>query len=672
MTIFQRVILVSAGLIFATIAIFGAMSFQSGRSLLERSIQDRLEAVATNQRDKIQSLTEAWRDRSALIASRTQLRISLKKYLDTNDDAALARVNHILGDALTSVRSVRALAITPPDGPDIISLGNIGTTETKVIFGRQPDRKIRLLDMLSTAAGQLFIRLQAPLMLNNKTIGQLIVTLSADELTQATNDYIGLGKTGEVLLAALGADGQTTYLTPHRFDNGSASANYPPIEQALQKKDSLARNATDYRGQETMAYSRYIPDTGWGVVVKMDTAEILNPVNQFGRGILAVGAFLVFMALGTGFLLARGISKPLERLANDANRIQTGEHLLRSKIDKSDAREIRSLAESFNGLADSLLQSNAELEQRVTKRTRELRDLNETLEQRVELRTRELNITNETLSAAMDELRQAQNELVHSEKMAALGGLVAGVAHELNTPIGIGVTGISHLQEELGKIKERYASNQITRGDLQVFIKTVEQACNLLVTHLNRAAELVNDFKLVAVDQSNPDIRSIELADYLDKVVATLQPKFKRLPHNVVVNVPANLSITTCPGALAQALTALVSNCLKHAFAPDTDTAGTVTVSAEATDKGCRLIISDNGKGIPEKAQSRIFEPFYTTARGEGGCGLGLSIVHSIVTDVLKGDIRCESTVGQGTKMRIRLPNLQEGEMPSPIHLVAS
>ncbi|MBY4677433.1 sensor histidine kinase [Marinobacterium arenosum] len=666
MSIYQRVITACVGLTIVAIITFGVLSYQSGQRMLLDSIRARLDAVATNQHDKIEAVVAAWHDRVALIASRTQLRLSLRHYLTTGDQASLARINKIITDAQHSVRAVQSIAVGPPDGKVLAQAGPALEGAIRSLEFNNDTSDIRLAGMYLAANGTLYARFDAPMLLDGKQVGRAQVTLLADELIRAAADYTGLGDSGETLLVTEDARGQPVYLTAlrHQPDSALTVVSSDPsgaLQQALSGQSLLASAAIDYRSQPIMTSARVMSGTGWGVLVKMDQQEILAPVSAFQNRLLIAASVLIACAIALGLIIARAIARPVEQLAEDARRIQQGERTVRAEVEPQHAREIQLLATSFNSLADSLLNANTRLELRVSERTAQLQELNETLEQRVEERTQALHRTNQELQAAMEELQQAQQELIRSEKMAALGGLVAGVAHEINTPLGIGITGASHLKEETDEIHGKAEAGQITRGDLDRFLSSTRTSCELMLSQLARAADLVSDFKQVAVDQSQPDIRQIELPDYLDKVVTTLQPQFKRTRLQIKVQAPPTLNLTTCPGALAQALTALLANCLTHAFEPDQP--GEVVVSAIATTDGCRIELADNGKGIAAEHLSKIFDPFFTTRRGQGGSGLGLSIVHNIVTDVLRGTIHCESTPGEGSRFIMELPELKAQSM---------
>lgn len=261
----------------------------------------------------------------------------------------------------------------------------------------------------------------------------------------------------------------------------------------------------------------------------------------------------------------------------------------------------------------------------------------------------------DSFNAMLDEIQRTQGQLVQSEKMAALAGLVAGVAHEVNTPVGIGVTGISHLRQELGKVRAGLAEGTLGRNALQRFLDLCEESTQLVMTHLERAAALVASFKQVAVDQTADDRREFELAAYLRELALSLTPMFKNSPYQLRLSADGELPLDSYPGAIAQIVTNLVINALLHGL--EGRARGEVLVSAQAvdTDQIC-LRISDDGRGIPAQHQASLFQPFFTTRRGAGGTGLGLHLVYNLVTQRLRGRIEFQTTEGQGTVFVIHFP----------------
>jgi PAS domain S-box-containing protein len=252
------------------------------------------------------------------------------------------------------------------------------------------------------------------------------------------------------------------------------------------------------------------------------------------------------------------------------------------------------------------------------------------------------------------ELAQAQNKLMEAEKLAALGRLVAGVAHEINTPIGIGVTAASFLREQTRDFAESYRAERLTRGEMQSYLRAAEEASDSLLTNLRRAASLVQSFKQVAVDQASDQRRRFNLKEYLDEILDSLRPQLKRTGHAINVDCPDDLELDSFPGAFSQIVTNLVMNSLQHGF--DNIECGRADISVHRNDRGLRFAYSDNGCGMSEADAKRIFEPFFTTRRGQGGSGLGMNVVYNLVTQTLHGRIECRTSPGSGMHVDIHIP----------------
>lgn len=280
-----------------------------------------------------------------------------------------------------------------------------------------------------------------------------------------------------------------------------------------------------------------------------------------------------------------------------------------------------------------------------------LRKLNEELESRVDARTADLRRANVELRQTLDQLTQAQRQLMESEKMAALGGLVAGVAHEINTPLGVTVTAASHLREEAMRIAR---APSLDPGDLAGFHATIGESSEIILRNLQRADRLIKSFKLVAVDQTTEERRRIELGAYLNAILISLGPSLKKAHHAVAIDCPEPVWIDTFPGALYQIVSNLVMNSLHHAFAPEQS--GTITVGARLNGNVVELTYRDDGIGMSDAVRARVFEPFFTTRRGQGGSGLGLHVVYNLVTQLLRGSIRVDSAPGAGAVFEIFVP----------------
>lgn len=280
----------------------------------------------------------------------------------------------------------------------------------------------------------------------------------------------------------------------------------------------------------------------------------------------------------------------------------------------------------------------------------------------IQAREQSLNDQNEALRTAREEaeqtlaeLREAQDALIQSEKMASLGQLVAGVSHELNTPVGSSLTAATTLERRTRQLVDGLESGQIRKSDLTSYTGIASECARLITFNLNHAAQLIQSFKDLSVDVEQTDRRRFQLDDLLREVELALSPRTRKLGHAVTVDIAAPIECDSYPGAITQVVMNLVVNAMVHAFDPDQHGSVTVRLQRPADDR-VALTVEDNGKGMSEAVQRRAFDPFYTTARGKGGTGLGLHIVYSLVTQVLGGTIRIESRATGGTAMMLSLP----------------
>ncbi len=269
----------------------------------------------------------------------------------------------------------------------------------------------------------------------------------------------------------------------------------------------------------------------------------------------------------------------------------------------------------------------------------------------------EIKAANACAEAALKNQRIAQDSLIQSEKLASLGTLVASVAHEINTPIGVGLTAVTALAKSTRSIQDKFAVGEMKRSDLEEFLVDAREASGLLVHNINRAAELVTSLNKVAIDSASTDRRRFNLRDHLNDVVRSLQPWLKTAALKVQVDCPEEIEVDTFPGALLQILANLTSNSLLHAYEPGES--GQLTIGVYQTDDDTLMLCyADDGKGMPEAVRKKVFEPFFTTRRNTGGTGLGMHIVFNLVTQTLGGQITLTSAPGAGTSYIIRLPRL--------------
>lgn len=323
--------------------------------------------------------------------------------------------------------------------------------------------------------------------------------------------------------------------------------------------------------------------------------------------------------------------------ANDYLTKPFSKHELLARINlhiqlSSASKEIVEKEQMLKKYADNLQVSNEELKQYQL-----------SLESMVEQRT--------------SKLKDAQKQLIESEKMASLGELVAGVAHEINTPVGVGVTAASFLSDETKGIRNKYSDEVMTREDFDGYLTCSLQTTDMILSNLQRATELIKSFKKVAVDQTAEDKRCFLVVGYIEEVLRTLHPRLKKTNHNIEIFGSQDIELNSYPGTFSQIITNLVMNAIMHAF--DEGDSGHIVIEIEQDSNNVSLTFSDDGKGISSDDITKVFDPFFTTRRGRGGTGLGLHIVYNLVTQKLKGSIKCESDCGKGTCFLICIPSIE-------------
>lgn len=338
-------------------------------------------------------------------------------------------------------------------------------------------------------------------------------------------------------------------------------------------------------------------------------------------------AFVALVAL-MGIAIARSVSEPLGDLRSDMTAIMSGQYDRRiaGLRVRDEIGDMARVVDVFRGNA-------------IAKRDAE----------------EELLAAKERAEATLAEMREMQTTLIEAEKLAALGGLVAGVAHEVNNPVGISLTVASSLVARSEAFGEEVASGQVRRSRLDDYTRATRLAASQLVSNLQRAAELIQSFKQVAVDRSQADRRSFDLAQATDQILSSLKPSLKTSQVRLVVDIPDGIVMDSFPGQLGQILTNLVLNAVAHAFGDGRE--GTISIVARVSgERQIRLVFRDDGRGMSEAVQKQAFDPFFTTRRGLGGTGLGLHIVYNLVTSRLGGRIVLSSAEGSGTSFLLVLP----------------
>ncbi|MBO0904317.1 sensor histidine kinase [Jiella sonneratiae] len=355
-----------------------------------------------------------------------------------------------------------------------------------------------------------------------------------------------------------------------------------------------------------------------------------DATGRAARQILAVSAAIcLIIALAFGLAVARSITQPLKRLQ---------EGMLARAADPAGGP----LPEADRG--DEI--------GRMTRATNHFL---------AELGKREaaLRVAKDETERALAELKRTQSNLIQSEKLASLGQLVAGIAHEINTPLGVAVTTATVMREETERFRKATAEGKVTRQAFDDFIRRTGEGADLVDANLERAAGLVSSFKKVAADQASGERRSFRMDEFVTDLFRSLGPLRKRYPHEVAVDCEEDIAMSTYPGALSQVLTNLLTNSYAHAFGPGESGRIDVGIRRHGDDR-VRITFADDGRGIAGENLARIFDPFFTTGRGSGSTGLGLHIVYNLVTVTLGGVIVASSELGGGTRFVIDVPRVRQ------------
>lgn len=431
--------------------------------------------------------------------------------------------------------------------------------------------------------------------------------------------------------------------------NVAIDTGRPLVSAVVADPSIVSVEVHDADGESLLSFQRPNPGRGDRIVI---TRSIDKDGEQLGQVSLSyatnsaqaeawssawalagvVGCQLVASSLLIGLWLHRRVLKPLSRLGKSAAEISAGD--LHTALPQLRHDEFGVLSRQLDFMRASLAHSVEKLEERVNARTAEVRQ------------------AHAELQGAMDHLRQTQERLIQTEKLASLGSLVAGVAHELNTPIGNGVLVLSTMADQSRAFK-RHMAQGLTRTQLDQFLGHLDEGIRIALGSLNRAAELVQDFKQMAVDQTSLRRRSFDLKELVSETLTTISVVHKHGPARYAIDIPEGIRMESHPGAISQIVSNLYENALIHAFG---ERGGLLTLWARQEGTEVVLKVSDDGVGVAPENLARIFDPFFTTRLGQGGSGLGLSIVFGLVSGLLGGQVEVSSEPGQGTCFSFRLP----------------
>ncbi|WP_010250393.1 sensor histidine kinase [Acetivibrio cellulolyticus] len=386
------------------------------------------------------------------------------------------------------------------------------------------------------------------------------------------------------------------------------------LENQITSQESFS-NKTETLNDFTIATSALCDNMQKIIFFELQKSEkISDKIQHDFKHLMIVDFVLIFCVLilliFIGLVLSNNISSPIRKLCDVTSSVAEGNFDV-DKIRISSNDEVNELANSFNIMIDNLKDRTARL-------------------------------------------METQTQLIESEKMVLLGKLVAGIAHEINTPIGVSVMSASFIDEKSKELYKKCTSNQIKRSELTSILENINETNNILSLNLQRASDLIKSFKQVAVDQSNEEKRNFNIFEYLNQNILSLTPELKKRKIKIAIDGDESLEICGYPGEFSQVFTNLVMNSLNHGY--DLNDEGLISINFFVENKMFYLIYKDDGKGIKPEVLENIFEPFFTTRRNSGGTGLGLSVVRNIVNMKFNGKITCESEFGKYTIFKIIIP----------------
>ena len=498
-----------------------------------------------------------------------------------------------------------------------------------------------LYSVIEGATGRREAAIWPPLGRSRESFTALLVAANAYYLSlaptaadDARTNLDTIERTVPVMLELADNDLQRMSLERLKARAAALRSGFQNLSEQLARRTDLLRNSIDASQAAIIAAID-------GLSAKMRQNEqkaqqtFDRTLASISHKVLWIAAAFLGIIIIAGAVIALSIRLPLQQLMRAMRAITTGDY--DHRVTGTDARdEIGAMARAVEVFRETA----------IDKRTAE----------------DELRAAKERAEAALLELNAAQQNLIDAERLAALGGLVAGVAHEVNNPIGISLTVASSFARKAGTFdSELRANTPLRRSKLEEFVGSAKDASQQLVANLQRAAELIQSFKQVAVDRSHAERRQFTLGEATSQIIASLRPVLKRAPITLTVEVPEGLVIDGYPGAYGQILTNLFLNAATHAF--PRGRAGNISIGARPRGPDeIEIVFADNGVGMTPDVQRQAFDPFFTTRRNEGGTGLGLHIVYNLVTQQLGGRMMLESRPGQGTTFRIIMPRTATGD----------
>lgn len=397
-------------------------------------------------------------------------------------------------------------------------------------------------------------------------------------------------------------------------------------------------------GKQYYPFSAKVSGTDWNIVAYYDRESYRDPIGKMIRSMILTQLTSLMFAMLVIYLSGRYFQRQTDHLLEFTRRISDGDYMF--KVSDSRFQEFKELLTRFEAMAGE-----------IGGREEEILELNSNLEEKISERTDQLVQANTRLEQAMVDLKETQSQLLQKEKMASLGVLVAGIAHEVNTPIGVCLTTSTFLTQQGDLVREKFENGTLKNAELKEFFDILDESGELVYHNLQHAGELISTFKQISQSQSPYEMEPLEVKMYINSLVGELYSRYPEI-HMEVISESDEILMVCYPSDMDLIIRNLVTNAVIHGC--EGRDGSRVDVFIKMLPDGCRISVADNGKGIPESEINRIFDPFYTTRRGKGGSGLGLHIIYNIITQRYHGTITCSSVIGVGTAFDMFFPNLND------------
>ncbi|MBN2796124.1 MAG: hypothetical protein JXR88_12005 [Clostridia bacterium] len=436
----------------------------------------------------------------------------------------------------------------------------------------------------------------------------------------------------------------------NEYNNYMVHSHYEYVEQHFYAPNFEEDMLFEKYYNDGVPYYVTVKKTGYLNWKIMIFEEVKNVNERLMTLILFLGGatcVIVLLAVTVGFKLNGLVFSNLHMLLTKTKEVKDGKYVI--SIDHSRFVEFNELRKNFLMMLDEIKMR----EDQILSQNYEIETMNRALEERVNERTNDLYQANHELEVALENLKVTQDQLIESEKLASLGELVTGLAHEINTPLGIILTIITYLQESTKHVKSTYDKGLLKKSDFETYINAHVDSEHLIYENISKAIELISSFKLISAEQRNIEKRKVEIKEFIESVVRSIDPKLKKSNIKIHMHVDEAIEIVTIPIALYQIIVNLLMNVKVHAYDEE---GGMIDLFVNKNKHYLEIIVQDYGHGIEEQNLKKIFDPFFTTKRGAGGTGLGLNIVYNTVKQNLNGEIKCYSEINVGSQFVVHLP----------------